>query len=283
MPDYFDVVEPADAASETPVVVEIPHAGLAVPSPYLETLAAPARALARDADLLVDALYADAPAEGATLLVARASRYVIDLNRSEADVDADVVEGARAAPKLLHGLVWKTTSDGEAALTRRLSGAELEERLDALHRPYHLALARLLERKRARFGLAVLLAAHSMPSVARHARPGAESGRADVVPGTRGRTTAAACFIDAVEEHARAHSLSVRHDDPYAGGYATQQYGRPHEAVHAVQVELARRLYLDESALRPLSGRFDEARAWCRALVARLGALALAQAAMAAQ
>ncbi len=127
---------------------------------------------------------------GATVLVARTSRYVIDVNRGEGDVDAEVVEGARADVRLHHGLVWRTTSDGEPALSRRLSVRELEERLDLVWRPYHRELAAIVERKRARFGIAVVLAAHSMPSIDRGTRRDAVESvrsRADVVPGTRGR------------------------------------------------------------------------------------------------
>src|SRR5271169_2357707 len=102
MREPFEVKPPT--GPESPVVVEVPHAGLAMPAHYLEPLAAPARALARDADLYVDALYEDAPAEGSSMLVARASRYAIDVNRAEADVDAEVVEGARSDVLLHHGL-----------------------------------------------------------------------------------------------------------------------------------------------------------------------------------
>jgi N-formylglutamate amidohydrolase len=274
----FDRLDPT--GPETPVIVEVPHAGLEIAAPFLEPVAAPARAIARDADLYVDALYEGATAEGATVLVARASRYVIDLNRAESDIDADVVEGGRSDVRLHHGLVWRTTSDGERALTRRLSQAELDERLQTVWRPYHRELADLVEKKKQRFGLAVILAAHSMPSSERGSRnPGsgrdAHDGerRADVVPGTRGRRSAAPELIDAVEAHARRAGWSVRHDDPYAGGYTTQHYGRPGEAVHAVQVELARRLYLDEGSLRPLR-TFDAVQTWCRSLVALLGAVA---------
>jgi N-formylglutamate amidohydrolase len=287
----FERIDPT--GPETPVIVEVPHAGLEMAAPYLEPLAAPARAIARDADLYVDSLYADAAAMGATMLVARASRYVIDLNRSEVDFDGEVVEGGRPDVRLHHGLVWRTTSDGERALSRRLSPAELHERLEDVWRPYHRALSEMVNRKRERFGVAVILAAHSMPSVERTTRAGANGGaataahdgggggsggadrRADVVPGTRGRRSAGTHFIDAVEAHARQHGWTVRHDDPYAGGYTTQHYGRPSDRVHAVQVELARRLYLDEASLRPLQ-TFDAVRAWCRGLVAMLGELALA-------
>ncbi len=281
--EAFEVIEPAAREAETPVVVEVPHAGLELAPEDLEALAAPARSIARDADLYVDALYEDAAAEGATAIVARASRYVVDVNRAETDMDAEVVEGARGDVSLQHGLVWRTTSEGEPALTRRLSRAELEDRLERVWRPYHRALAGVVERQRARFGLCVVLAAHSMPSVERRGArgvggggPGDKAGtrhRADVVPGTRGRRSAEGRFIDVVEEHARRRGWTVRHDDPYAGGFTTQHYGRPEQGVHVVQVELARRLYLDEATLRP-GPDFAGVRRWCRELVAELGKLA---------
>jgi N-formylglutamate amidohydrolase len=270
----FERIDPR--GPETPIVVEIPHAGLESAPPFLEPLSAPARSLARDADLYVDSLYSEAPDVGATVLVARTSRYVIDVNRGERDVDAEVVEGARADVRLHHGLVWRTTSDGEPALSRRLSVHELEERLDLVWRPYHRELAAIVERKRARFGIAVVLAAHSMPSIDRGPRRDAVESvrsRADVVPGTRGRRSAAGRFIDAVEEHAVAQGWTVRHDEPYAGGFTTQHYGRPSENIHAVQVELSRRLYVDETTLRPLP-TFGAVRDWCSLLVSKLGALA---------
>lgn len=272
----------APRADETPVVVEVPHASTFVPARFLAPIAAPAVALGRDADLLVDELYASAPDHGASLLVARVSRYVIDLNRSEADVDAEVVEPSRSGARYNHGLIWKATSDGERALARPLTSVELEERLDAIYRPYHAALRAELERKRAKFGVVVLLAAHSMPSFARpragdgtNASPSTTGvARADVVPGTRGRTSADARVIDVVDELARARGWTVRHDEPYAGGYSTQHYGRPRDRVHALQVELARRLYLDEGALRPVPGRFEAARDFCISLVRRIGEVA---------
>jgi N-formylglutamate amidohydrolase len=276
MREPFEVMQPT--GPESPVIVEVPHAGLSMPAHYLEPLAAPARALARDADLYVDRLYEDAMAEGASTLVARASRYAIDVNRAESDVDSEVVEGARTDVLLHHGLVWRTTSDGEPALNRRLTRAELDERLERIWRPYHRALASLIEHKRSRFGICVVLAAHSMPSIERtghgaRAPGGASRPRADVVPGTRGRRSAAPRFIDAVESLATARGWTVRHDEPYAGGFTTQHYGRPADGVHVVQVELARRLYLDEVTLRPAPS-FGQVRAWCRSLVAELGRLA---------
>ncbi len=266
----FTVFEPT--TEETAVVVEVPHAGLHVDGPTLNRLAAPASAIGRDADLYVDELYADAPAHGATLLVSHVSRYVCDLNRSEHDVDAESIEGAPAHARATRGIVWRLTSDGMRALESPLPRAEFERRMATYYRPYHRALVEMLERKRARFGYAVLLAAHSMPSVGRTDHGDARTRRADVVPGTRGRTSAASQFIDAVDAHARAAGLTVAHDNPYQGAFTTQHYGRPDLHVHVVQVELARRLYMDEATLTKLPD-FARARAWCASLVARVGSL----------
>ncbi len=263
----FSVFEPE--AGECPLIVEVPHAGLYVDPETLATLAASGQAMGRDADLYVDQLYADAPALGATLLVAHASRYVCDLNRGRAEVDALTVRGGagRANP---HGLIWRSTTDGTAALVDGpLPYSELERRLHDFYDPYHAALKGLIERKRARFGYAILLCAHSMPSVGKSSRAGVTSVRADVVPGTRQRTTASAAVIRTTERLAQARGLSLAHDNPYSGGFSTGHYGRPRHGVHAIQVELSRRLYMNETALSKTSG-FDETRQLCRELVAAL-------------
>jgi len=279
----FTLIEPAEPERrESAVVVEVPHAGLDVPATYLANLTAPARSLAQDADLYVDELYADAPLEGATLLIAHTSRYVLDLNRGEEDWDREAIatngltsrSATNGSARMPRGLIWRLTTEGVPALARPLSLSELDERIERIHRPYHRALWSVLERKRERFGYAVLLAAHSMPSAARTSTGEPGAARADVVPGTQGRTTSAPPFIECVDAHARAFGYTIRHDDPYRGGFAARHYGQPHKGIHAVQVELARRLYMDERTLARGTG-FDAVRSWCRSLVGKLTQTAL--------
>jgi N-formylglutamate amidohydrolase len=150
-----------------------------------------------------------------------------------------------------------------------------------LYAPYHGALQRVLERKCARFGFVILICGHSMPSQGRrgHADPG--SLRADLVPGSRGRTSAHGAIIDLVDRHGRARGWSVRHDDPYRGGFSTGHYGRPDRGMHAVQLEIARRLYMDEATLRIDAAGLAGAREFARTLVGRL-ALADREAALSA-
>jgi N-formylglutamate amidohydrolase len=272
----FEVVEPT--VGESPVVVEVPHAGLFLDPESLAYTLAPARSIARDADLHVDELCQDAPREGATLIVARHSRFVVDLNRGPTDFDGEAVDGGSRAP-WPRGLVWRLTTDGDPILAAPLPRLELERRLERVYRPYHRALEGLLERKLARFGHTVLLCAHSMPSQPRG--PSADGGgrkdaplpllpRADLVPGTRGRTSAAGVVIDRVDAHAASFGFSVRHDDPYRGGFSTAHYGQPAQGVHAIQIEIARRLYMDETTLRIDAQGFRAVREFARTLVSRL-------------
>jgi N-formylglutamate deformylase len=266
----FDLTEPR--TPEVPVIVEVPHAGLQVDAETLATLVAPAAAIGRDADLYVDDLYEDAPDCGATLLRARMSRYVVDLNRSEHDVDRDTVLGAsgRSSP---HGLIWRSTTDARAAIARPLPRSELERRLKAYYRPYHDKLDELVRDKLARFGFVIVLSGHSMPSRGRdgHDDPGRE--RADVVPGTRQRSTAAPAVIEATEKVAARFHLRLAHDEPYRGGHTTVRYGRPATGIHAIQIELNRKMYMDEQALTKKPNEFRVVRTFCRSLVQELAAL----------
>lgn len=266
----FDLTVPE---STVPVLVEIPHAGLWVPSAVEHELSAPQDALRRDADIHVDLLCENVASHGAARLAAKVSRYVVDLNRSADDVDAAAVVGhpapVRGQPR---GVVWRATTDGRPVLRQPLTYAQLVERLAQYYTPYHDALQNTLRTLQQRHGYVILVAAHSMPSRGRSLHTDAGVRRADVVPGTRGRTSASGAIIDAVDAHFRAAGLSVRHDDPYRGGFTTQHYGRPADGVHAVQVELNRALYVNEQTGEPLWGNgFELIRQLMESLVETLG------------
>jgi N-formylglutamate deformylase len=266
---HFAVVEPE--GEETPVVVEVPHAGLGLDPEALAWLTAPARFIGHDADLYVDELFQDAPRHGATLLTAGLSRYVCDLNRSEQDLDERSAETGRGT-RAPHGIVWRQTTEEHPALLRPLPHREVQRRLENIYNPYHRALDALLERKLKRFGKVVLLCAHSMPSRSRTPRVGVS--RAQVVIGSQGRTTATRAYIDAPATLAERRGWSVAHDDPYAGGYTTRRHGRPSRHIHAVQLELSRALYMDEPSLAQRPVGFAETREYAGELVARLAQLA---------
>ncbi len=173
-------------------------------------------------------------------------------------------------------MIWRVTTDNRPALVKPLPFAELVRRLVRIYRPYHQALNALLEQRVQEFGHAILLCGHSMPSRGRegHIDPGRE--RADVVPGSRGQTTCAHAVLRLIDRHASAFHFSVAHDEPYRGGFSTTHYGRPRANVHAIQIELARRLYMNEQALTKKPTDFNRLKMFCRTVTEALGELSLA-------
>lgn len=202
----------------------------------------------------MDELFAGSPALGATLLCAHASRHVIDLNTDP--------RRRRGSTPGLPPRPRRSTS-GDTWLEERPPASEIERRERAIFVPYHAKLEQLLRRKRERFGFAVLLCAHAYDvEIAPRA--------AEVVIGSRGRTTAADGWLDGVEAVARQHGRSVAHDEPFAGGYTVAHYGDPVRGVHALQVELRRALYVQRASLARDPEGFEAMRRLADALVSRL-------------
>jgi N-formylglutamate deformylase len=262
----FVVVEPR--ATETPVIVEIPHASVRLDSQSMAYCSAPARSIGQDADLFVDELFVDAPDHGAHLIYSALSRYVCDLNRAEDDLD-EMTSPVGTKTSSPHGVVWRKTTENRPAIVAPLPSSEIERRLELIYRPYHRALDQLVQRKLERFGVAVLICGHSMPSFGRLGER-----RADVVPGSQGRTTAGHAILTACDTAAQAAGYDVAHDNPYRGGFSTVHYGHPSRRVHALQVELARRLYMDERSLICDPRRFQTCRNFCSDLIRQVKTIA---------
>ncbi|MEL6318471.1 MAG: N-formylglutamate amidohydrolase, partial [Pseudomonadota bacterium] len=140
------------------------------------------------------------------------------------------------------------------------------------HAPYHEQLMTLLMRARRRFGSAVLIDCHSMPSLAPGIRARRGGGQADVVLGDRFGVSAEAGVVDAIEAAFVDAGLRVTRNAPFAGGYITERYGRPAAGVSAVQIEIDRALYLDEERVQP-GARFERFKSSLGPVIERLCAL----------
>ena len=269
----------APQQSPTPVLVEVPHSGLLIPDDVEGQIEATPTSVLRDSDIYVDKLYQRAPEHGATLLVSRVSRYVVDLNRGPDEVDVAAVP---RHPKARHiparGVVWRARTDGTPLLRAPLSEVQFQRRIDRYYTPYHETLRETAARLHRQHGHVVILAAHSMPSSGRRHLGGRQLRRADIVPGTRGRSTADGRIIDLVDAHFRSAGLSVKHDQPYRGGWTTASYGAPKRGQHAIQIELNRALYVDEETSEIKKDDFEQLGRVLDAVVGKLGRLMLDEA-----
>jgi len=248
-------------APRVPIVVASPHSGRDYPAAFLAAARLDPIGLRRSEDSFVDTLFADAPAHGAPLLAATFPRAYCDANREAWELDPAMFSDDlppwvnTTSPRVGAGLgtIARVVATGETIYRGKLSFAEAVYRVRACWQPYHDALAGLIAETRARFGACLLIDCHSMPATGGGSRTGA--GPADIVLGDAYGTSCAPGVTRLVERVLADLGYLVRRNDPYAGGYVTRHYGRPREGVHALQIEIARSLYMDEENITP-SPRF---------------------------
>ncbi len=288
-PDFdppFEVVEPS--ALTSPVVLSSPHSGRVYPERFLRSARLDAASLRRSEDAFVDDLFEPAVSLGLPLLRAHFPRAFLDLNREPYELDPRMFDGrlpayvntrsVRVAGGL--GTIARVVGDSQEIYAKRLPVEEGLRRIDELHKPYHAALQDLLHRAAKRFGVAVLVDCHSMPSssITGTADPATwrdEKTKADFVLGDRYGTSCARRFIDVAEGTLRSFGYLVERNKPYAGGFITEHYGRPAGGFHALQIEINRGLYMDEKAIVRSAG-FDAMSRHLHAVVASISEVAAA-------
>jgi N-formylglutamate deformylase len=228
-----------------PFLFASPHSGRCYPASLLAHSRLDALTLRRSEDAFVDDLFAGASALGAPLLAAEFPRAYLDVNRGIAELDAGMFDGRLSVPvdapgprvSAGLGVIPRIVRDGVEIYRDKLEPLDADARLTRLYRPYHRALSRLIEDAIARFGVAVLIDCHSMPSAL---------GAPDIVLGDRYGASAAPALTALAEEAFIAAGFKLARNTPYAGGHTTAQYGHVGGGVHALQIEINRGIYLDE-------------------------------------
>ena len=250
-----------------PVLLSVPHSGRDYPDWLLEEASGGRAALSKLEDPLVDRLAWRALGRGCGAVIARAPRAAIDCNRAEDDIDPSVIDGARrgritARARGGLGIVPARTQQHGYLWRRPISPDQLADRLDQAHRPYHDAIQELLGLLVDRFGCALLIDCHSMP-------PPPDGSPPIIFGDRRGRSADAWVSRDAMEL-ARNCGFEAGLNDPFAGGHVIERHAAPERNVHALQLEVDRRFYLDEAMREPGPG-FDRVAAFIETLAVELG------------
>ncbi len=249
------------AAPSAPLVLDSPHSGFDFPADFDAIVSE--FDLRDGEDCFVDELYRPATEFGVPLLAANFPRTYLDPNRHHGDIDLDLIEGRhwpheyRPSGKAAIGksLVWRTLDDGRPIYGRRLRVEEIQSRIQRCHAPYHRALIELLDSTHARFGTVYHLNCHSMNAVAGSmGEGGAGSARADFVLGDRDGTSCDPRFTEFVRTTLVALGFDVRVNDPYKGVELVRAYSDPARGRHSLQVEINKRLYMDEARRAPHTG-----------------------------
>ncbi|CBS85582.1 N-formylglutamate amidohydrolase [Azospirillum lipoferum] len=258
----FEILAPQ--SQRLPLVLASPHSGNAYSAEFLASSRLDARALRKSEDCFVDEIFAFAPGFGVPLIRALFPRAYLDVNREAYELDPEMFADPLPAyvntrsPRVAAGLgtIARVVANGEDIYRGKLRFAEALDRVSRCYTPYHNALRRLVDDTRDAFGHALLIDCHSMPSAASTATTGKGGGRGgnlpEIVLGDCYGNACAPAVIDAAEEFLRGLGYAVSRNNPYAGGYTTRHYGRPRQGIHALQIEIARDLYMDEAALTRL-------------------------------
>lgn len=248
------------SAPSAPLVLDSPHSGTTYPPDFAPAVGFGALRTAEDT--WVDDLWSDAVELGAPLLAATFPRSYIDPNRAVADLDPLLLDepwpgtlSESPKVKLGKGLIWRMLDDGTPLYDRKLGINEVRHRIESCWQPYHDRLAQLLDRAHAQFGKVWHINCHSMPSVAgAYATDKPGLAHPDFVLGDRDGTTSDPAFGAFVAKWLRARGYDVAVNDPYKGVELVRAFGRPAEGRHSLQIEINRKLYMDEVSLRPHAG-----------------------------
>ena len=266
-------------APEVPLVFDSPHSGTEYPADF--DYACPLEILRTNEDTHIDDLYGSAPAHGATLLGALFPRSYLDVNRALGDIDETLLDapwpgeinpGEKTRAGM--GLVRRFTKPNLPVYDRKLSVAELQQRIARCYLPYHAMLQGICDRLHGKFGAVWLVNCHSMPARGNAmSSDGPNALRADFVLGDRDGTTCAPELTDFAARLLRGRGYSVKINDPYKGVEIVRRHGLPAEGRHALQIEVNRALYMDEKTLQP-NGHYATLKADLTHLIAGLASFA---------
>lgn len=243
------------------LVLDSPHSGFEFPADFDAIVSE--EELRDGEDCFVDELYAPATELGVPLLAATFPRTYLDPNRHRGDVDLELVEGGvwpheyvpSGKARIGKALVWRTLDDGRPIYGRRLKVDEILARIERCHVPYHAALREQLDAGHAKHGVVYHINCHSMNAVSGvMGEGGAGRKRADFVLGDRDGTTCDPAFTDFVRSVLESMGYNVKVNDPYKGVELVRAFGDPRAGRHSLQIEINKRLYMDEDTRRKHAG-----------------------------
>ncbi|MGH1399186.1 MAG: N-formylglutamate amidohydrolase [Alphaproteobacteria bacterium] len=249
-----------------PLVFDSPHSGRVYPPEF--DYACDFNLLERAEDRFVEELFAAVPEYGAVFLAAEFPRSFVDVNRAIDDIDPQILDGAWGGDFAINptarsdagiGLIRRLIKPGIPLYKSKLSSAEVMRRIEEYYRPYHTALADLIEDAHYRFGQVFHINCHSMPAAtAVPKRPiglwGSRSKAVDFVLGDRDGTTCDPAFTRAVKKFVESMGYSCTINDPFKGVALVAEYSNPLRGYHSLQIEVNKALYMDEETCEQNAG-----------------------------
>lgn len=248
----IEVFTPANLA--IPFVFCSPHSGCFYPKSFLNATQLNAHDIRRSEDAYVDFLFSDVVDYGATLIRANFPRAYLDVNREPYEFDPGMfdvqlpsfinTDSKKAANGI--GTIARIVEKTQEIYHQPLNLNEALGRIETCYKPFHQILQQTLDDLRDKFGYAVLVDCHSMPTISWDNK---KIFRPDLILGDRFGKSCPQNLTEVAENIFRSLNFSVGRNNPFAGGYITKKYGIPDLAYYAIQIEISRNLYLNEAEI----------------------------------
>jgi len=237
-----------------PIILSVPHCGTKFPKELKNHYKPRLQQQLDDTDWYVHRLYKFTRKMGITMIRARYSRWVIDLNRDPESVplynDGRLITGLTPATDFFGNNIYRKKEYIPDA-------AETSRRLEAYYWPYYKKLEALLTERKAKFGNVLLWDAHSIRTFV----PTIRKGRfPDMILGNKDEKTAHPHIIKTALQGLSSGEYEVNHNDPFKGGHITRYFGKPQHNVHVLQLEMNKVLYMDDRELCYNKARAGEMR-----------------------
>ncbi|MCE7992559.1 MAG: N-formylglutamate deformylase [Roseivirga sp.] len=233
----YKVLEPS--VPRVPILLSVPHCGTEFPKELQDAYVPDMMAAPDDTDWFVDQLYSFAVEMGITMITARYSRWVIDLNRNPES------KPLYNDGRIITGLCTTTDFHGNDIYQKNIPDQpEIDRRTKLYYSPYYQKVQELLDELKTEFGQVLLWDAHSIrqhvPTIRKDRFP-------DMILGSVDETSASKSMIDLALEGLGSGNFELKHNTPFKGGQITRTFGRPHENQHALQLEMNKVLYMDDT------------------------------------
>jgi N-formylglutamate deformylase len=251
-------------ASRVPIIISVPHCGIDFPAEIKSEYNQKLIQAPDDTDWFVDKLYDFAPSLGMTIISAVYSRWVIDLNRDPQSkplyTDGRIITGLCPSMTFLGEPLY---SDKRADVDQK----EIDRRLENYYWPYHRKIQSLVTDLKLQFGKVLLWDCHSIrqivPTIQKDKFP-------DLILGDVDETSASAELTKTAMNKLGSGAYTLQHNHPFKGGYITRNFGRPSENQHALQLEMSKVHYMDDSELKYDTTRADKMRELLKLTLANL-------------
>tara|TARA_B100001057_G_scaffold496605_1_gene598509 strand:- start:1005 stop:1865 length:861 start_codon:yes stop_codon:yes gene_type:complete len=237
------------------VIFNSPHSGCIYTKEFLDSTNVEIYDLRTSEDAFVGELFYSTKFFNCLLMEAKFPRTFIDLNRSHLELDPRLISGDFRFDKTARnmvgmGVIPRISGNGREIYSEPIIVNDALKRLESFYFPYHSFLYSLLLESKKRLGYAVLFDCHSMPSKLNLEFSNSRyNNDPDIILGDLNGTSCSSFLISEVKAVFEKHNFFVTKNQPFSGGYITKKYGNPSNDIHVIQIEINKKLYMDENSI----------------------------------